>query len=242
MTAQKTKYMKFLLFFLLITALSLQGAETSAERAQRLEKELEKRQQEIDRLTALLTSRENELRQLRVWMSTLTADGKEIPVSQREQRLLSGLKTLSAASGDLVLKILEMTDTLRPKLNLLPLSSAERVRLTMTLEDLEKQAARVNALSDTVNTKEDRLLQEVRVIRLKYELNLAVISAGSLQGVFPGMTFVSADGKVHLRVLETRPMLSGAMPVKGSLNQLVPGAAVRLQIRQIPVERKEFLK
>ena len=85
--------MKFLLFFLLITALSLQGAETSAERAQRLEKELEKRQQEIDRLTALLTSRENELRQLRVWMSTLTADGKEIPVSQREQRLLSGLKT-----------------------------------------------------------------------------------------------------------------------------------------------------
>ena len=60
--------------------------------------------------------------------------------------------------------------------------------------------------------------------------------------VFPGLTFVSADGKVHLRVLETRPMLSGAMPVKGSLNQLVPGAAVRLQIRQIPVERKEFLK
>ena len=77
---------------------------------------------------------------------------------------------------------------------------------------------------------------------LKYELDMAVISAGALQGVFPGMTFVSADGKVHLRVLETRAMISGAVPVKGSLNELVPGSAVHLQIRQAPVEKKEFLK
>ena len=234
--------MKILFFFLCFTALILQGAETPAERAQRLERELEKRQQEIERLTALLTSRENELRQLRVWITALNADGREIPVSQKEQRLLSGLKTLSDVSGNLVLKVLEMTDTLRPKLNQLPLSSAERVRLTMALEDLERQAARVNAVSDTVNTKEDRLLRDVRIMSLKYGLDMAVISAGSLQGVFPGMTFVSADGKVHLRVLETRAMISGAVPVKGSLNELVPGSAVHLQIRQAPVEKKEFLK
>ena len=234
--------MKILFFFLCFTALILQGAETPAERAQRLERELENRQQEIERLTALLTSRENELRQLRVWITALNADGREIPVSQKEQRLLSGLKTLSDVSGNLVLKVLEMTDTLRPKLNLLPLSSAERVRLTMALEDLERQAARVNAVSDTVNTKEDRLLRDVRIMSLKYGLDMAVISAGSLQGVFPGMTFVSADGKVHLRVLETRAMISGAVPVKGSLNELVPGSAVHLQIRQAPVEKKEFLK
>ena len=234
--------MKILFFFLLITALTLQGAETPAERAQRLERELENRQQEIERLTALLTARENELRKLRVWITSLNADGREIPVSQKEQRLLSGLKTLSDVSGNLVLKVLEMTDTLRPKLDQLPLSSAERVRLTMALEDLERQAARVNAVSDTVNTKEDRLLRDVRIMSLKYGLNMAVISAGSLQGVFPGMTFVSADGKVHLRVLETRAMISGAVPVKGSLNELVPGSAVHLQIRQVPVEKKEFLK
>lgn len=234
--------MKFLFLFLLITALSLQGAETPAERAQRLERELENRQQEIERLTALLTARENELRKLRVWITTLNTDGREIPVSQKEQRLLSGLKSLSDVSGNLVLKVLEMAETLRPKLNQLPLSSAERVRLTMALEDLERQAARVNAVSDTVNTKEDRLLRDVRIMNLKYELNMAVISAGSLQGVFPGMTFVSADGKVHLRVLETRAMISGAVPVKGSLNELVPGSAVHLQIRQAPVEKKEFLK
>jgi hypothetical protein len=234
--------MKFLFLFLLITALSLQGAETPAERAQRLERELEKRQQEIERLTALLTARENELRKLRVWITTLNTDGREIPVSQKEQRLLSGLKSLSDVSGNLVLKVLEMAETLRPKLNQLPLSSAERVRLTMALEDLERQAARVNAVSDTVNTNEDRLLRDVRIMSLKYELDMAVISAGALQGVFPGMTFVSADGKVHLRVLETRAMISGAVPVKGSLNELVPGSAVHLQIRQAPVEKKEFLK
>ena len=226
----------------MITALSIQGAETPAERAQRLERELEKRQQEIERLTALLTARENELRKLRVWITTLNTYGREIPVSKKEQRLLSGLKSLSDVSGNLVLKVLEMAETLRPKLNQLPLSSAERVRLTMALEDLERQAARMNAVSDTVNTNEDRLLRDVRIMSLKYELDMAVISAGALQGVFPGMTFVSADGKVHLRVLETRAMISGAVPVKGSLNELVPGSAVHLQIRQAPVEKKEFLK
>ena len=148
------------------------------------------------------------------------------------------MKILSESSGNMVLKTMELVEQLRPKLNLLPLSSAERVRLTMALEELERSAAKVNSITDTVNTKEDLLLKNVRVMAIKYELGMAVLSAGTLHGVFPGMVFVSSNGKVVLRVLDTRSMISGALPVSGSLNDLVPGSSVRLQLTKVPPERK----
>ena len=116
----------------------------------------------------------------------------------------------------------------------LPVASAERVRLVMALEDLERSAARVNSIGDTAVAKEGTLLENVRVSAVKYELNMAVISAGALQGVFPGMTFVTSDGKVRLRVLEARAMISGAVPVSGDLSALTPGTVVKLEIRREP--------
>ena len=203
-----------------------------------LQKEIAGKQQEIERLTALLTARENELRKLRVWMSNISADGKMLSVSDREQRLMTGMKILAEASGNMVLKTMELAEQLRPKLNLLPLSSAERVRLTMALEELERNAAKVNSITDTVNADEARLLGNVRIMAVKYELGMAVLSAGALHGVFPGMTFVSANGKVTLRVVDTRSMISGALPISGSLNDLVPGSSVTLQMTKVPAERK----
>lgn len=232
--------MKILSLIIFSALFVLGGAEISAEQLSRLQKELVQKRQEIDRLTALLTARENELRKLRIWMSNLSADGKMLQVSDREQRLLTGLKVLSDTSGAMVLKTMELAEQLRPKLNQLPLSSADRVRLVMALEDLERSAAKVNSITDTINTKEDLLLKNVRVIAIKYELGMVIISAGALHGVFPGMNFVSANGKVVLRVLDTRAMISGALPVSGSLNDLVPGSKVSLQITRIPPERKEY--
>ena len=230
--------MKAVLFLGVFLSFALWGAEGNADQVKLLQNEIIRQQRELDRLTALLTAREHELRKLRVWMSNISADGKMISVSDREQRLMSGMKILSESSGNMVLKTMELVEQLRPKLNLLPLSSAERVRLTMALEELERSAAKVNSITDTVNTKEDLLLKNVRVMAIKYELGMAVLSAGTLHGVFPGMVFVSSNGKVVLRVLDTRSMISGALPVSGSLNDLVPGSSVRLQLTKVPPERK----
>lgn len=230
--------MRILLCLCFISSLMLRGAEKAADQAERLQKEVLRQRQEIDRLTALLTARENELRKLRIWMSTLSADGRMLSVSDREQRLMSGMKILSDASGGMVLKIMEFAEQLRPKINQLPLSSAERVRLIMALEELERSAAKVNSITDTVNTREDQLLRNVRVMAIRYELGMVVLSVGALHGVFPGMTFVSANKKVVLRILDTRSMISGAIPVSGSLNDLVPGTTVRLQLTRIPPEKE----
>ena len=224
---------------LILGAFSL-SAETPAEENVRLRGELLKQQQEADRLSAALAARENELRQIRIWLAYAQADGKISDVSKREQRLLSSLKVLSDCAGELVLKSMDFSELLKPKLNSLPLGSAERIRLVMALESLERSAARVNAVSGMVPGKGNDELRQVRVMAVRSDLNMAVISAGALHGVFPGMTFVTSDGKVRLRVAEARPFVSGVIPVAGSLSTLVPGSPVKLQITRTPAPKPVF--
>lgn len=216
------------------------AAETPAEENVRLRRELLKQQQETDRLSAALAARENELRQIRIWLAYAQADGRISDVSKREQRLLSSLKVLSDCAGELVLKSMDFSELLKPKLNSLPLGSAERIRLVMALESLERSAARVNAVSGMAPGKENEELRQVRVMAVRSDLNMAVISAGALHGVFPGMTFVTPDGKVRLRVAEARPFVSGVIPVAGSLSALVPGSPVKLLITRTPAQKPAF--
>lgn len=223
----------FLCLLLLLSLAGLRGEESSSE-LRMVKKELLLKQQELERLTGLLAQKESELRKIRIWMSNLSADSRQTTVSEREERLLHGLKILSDASNSMVLKTMELADLLRPRLNALPLASADRVRLVMALEDLERSAARVNAIADGAVAKEDKLLENVRISAVNSQLNMAVLSAGSLQGIFPGMTFVTSDGKVWLRILETRAAISGAVPVAGSLDQLTPGMSVKLEIIKKP--------
>ena len=217
------------------------GGETLAEENLRLREELLKQQRETERLSAALAARENELRKLRIWLALVQADGKTTAVSEREERLLGNLKVLADSAGELALKSMDFGELLRPKLNALPLSSAERVRLVMALEALERSAARVSAVAGTAPRESDEMLRQVRVVAVRPDLNMAVIAAGALHGVFPGMTFVTPDGKIKLRVAETRPFVSGVVPVAGALNTLVPGSRVMLQITRAPAEKKRLV-
>lgn len=230
--------MKFFLCFFILFSLAVYAKDDPQTEIFRLKQELLLKQKELDRMSRLLTQKENELRRLKIWMGTLSADGRMTTVSQREQRLLHGLKILSDASGNMVLKSLELGELLRPRLNALPIASADRVRLVMALEELERSAARVNAIAETATAKEDKFLENVRITAIRKELNMVILSAGSLQGIFPGMTFVSADGKVSLRILEARPMISGAIPVSGDIDHLTPGSTVKLEIIKKPANSK----
>ena len=222
--------MRFLCCFILLFVSVHLAGEAPRDEVNRLKRQLEQQQRELERLTGLLAEKEGQLRKLRVWMSNISADGRLVSVSEREQRLLHGLKILSEASGNMVLQTISLAEQLRPRLNALPIASADRVRLVMALEDLERTAARVNAIADAASAKEDALLKDVRVTAVKYGLNMAVLSAGALQGIFPGMIFVTSDGRNRLRVVETRALISGAVPVTGELRNLMPGTRVRLEI------------
>ena len=222
--------MNFFFCFFLLFGLTVLPGTLSGSELRHLQRKTELQQKEIDRLTALLAEKDRELQKLRIWMSNISADSRMTTVSDREQRLLHALKILADASGNMAVKTMELGELLRPRLNTLPLASSDRVRLVMSLEELERSAARVSSIADSAAVPEDPLLKNVRVASVRSELNMAVLSAGAIHGVFPGMTFVTADGRIRLRVLESRAMISGAVPVTGDINALTPGASVKLEI------------
>ena len=226
---------KTIVFIMCIISFVLCGGGKN-EDIVRLQDELQNKQREIERLSAALTARENDLRKLRIWLAGTVSDGKILSVSDREQRLLTGLKTLADVSEDMVLESLNFSELLRPKLNALPLSSADRVRLIMALEELERSAARVSSVAGTGRNNSTDMLQQVRVVAVRPELDMAVISAGALHGIFPGMIFATADGKIKLRVTETRPQVAGVTVIQGKLNSLAPGSRVKLQMSMVKSE------
>lgn len=214
----------------------LYGGKNSGE-TKHLIGEIQRLRLENQRLSATLTARENELRKLRVWLANTGAEGRETAVSEREQRLLAGLKTLAGAAEDMVMKSLNFSEQLKPKLDALPLSSADRVRLVMGLEELERSAAAVNSAAG-ISRESGKNFRSARVVAVRPELGMAVISLGSLHGIFPGMIFGTSDGKIKLRVAETRPQVSGVTAVQGTLDLLVPGSRVQLQMSKVSTEDK----
>lgn len=209
------------------------------EEISRLREELQSKQREIERLSGALTDRENELKKLRIWLANIVADGRITTVSEREQRLMTGVKTLADASEAMVIKSMNFSELLRPKLNALPLSSADRVRLVMALEELERSAARVNSVAGIGRNRLD-FMQQIRVVAVRPELGMAVISAGGIHGIFPGMIFNTLDGRIKLRVAEIRPQVSGVTAIRGDLRNLVPGSMVRLQVNRVQSEDPLF--
>lgn len=231
---------KAIILFSIGVSLLLSGAEPS-EKISRLREELNNKQREIERLSAALSERENELKKLRIWLANILVDGRVTNVSEREQRLMTGLKTLADVSEAMVMKSMNFSELLRPKLNALPLSSADRVRLIMALEELERSAAKVNSIAG-IGRRDSDILRQVRVVAVRPELGMAVISAGGIHGVFPGMIFSTLDGAIKLRVAEIRPQVAGVTTVSGDLRTLSPGRLVKLQVNRVQADDLLFRK
>ena len=66
-----------------------------------------------------------------------------------------------------------------------------------------------------------------RVLAVDQTLNTVILDIGHLDGVKLGMVLVDNENELRLKVIETRPLVSAAVPVKGHLNKLVPGTALK---------------
>lgn len=203
--------MKKILTFTAMTAALLIGAAEPENAVLR---------RRIDELSGKLAQKENELRRLRLWLAQITASGKIESATEREQQLFNALQELSRTASELAVAGNAFCDEMRPQLAQLDLASAQRVKLTFALENLERIALRVNAAADLALQKPETALKNCRVIALRNDLDFAVLSIGSLHGIFPGMNFETPDHRIMVRIAETRPFVSGAIAVKGNLREL----------------------
>ena len=158
-------------------------------------------QQENQQLRSRIIALESELAAIRQWLGGMTVDPLDISAGAREKRALLALKEFSRRGNALVLESAAVADEFRQVIAALPAGPARKAQLQLQIDALENAARKFSALSIPGNDT----IRSCRVLAVNRELRVAVISAGSSEGVVPGMVFhPSGRENIRLRVISVR--------------------------------------
>ena len=206
----------------------------AAETVRRLELENESlRESRADLRAELIEikekfNRQNEsLRQLRLWLAGVPAEGTVRKTGRREEQLVGVLAELSKSGGELALDAVTFCDLVRALLREVPIGKVRQgAEIRLKLDSLARSARRFIALTGPETAAENGAdpLRTCRILAVDSELSIVVLSVGSAKGVFTGMIYrVGKDRPVQLRVVAVRPYVAAAEVVKGSIGDLAPG-------------------
>jgi hypothetical protein len=192
------------------------------------EEEYRRLQLENRELRDKLVKLENELADYRLWLGKMTVDHRS-SAGADDKRLLLVMKELSKRGNNLSLAALMIGDECKKLLQELPVGPARKAQVELRLDELDKAAGAFAGLT----VPSDASVSNCRVLAVNHELKVAVISAGGLSGVFPGMVF-RAKNNPSLRVMVIGVRLEGAVvePVSGDWRELVPGTELSALYRQ----------
>ncbi len=179
--------------------------------------------QENQQLRSRIIALESELAAIRQWLGGMAVDPLDVSAGAREKRALLALKEFSRRGNALVLESAAVADEFRRVIAALPAGPARKAQLQLQIDALENAARKFSALSIPGNDT----IQSCRVLAVNRELRVAVISAGSNEGVVPGMVFHPAGSKsIRLRVTAVRYEGALAEIISGDLSGIVPGMSV----------------
>ncbi|MBO5668614.1 MAG: hypothetical protein J6S43_05765 [Lentisphaeria bacterium] len=186
----------------------------------RAEDELSRLRKDNRELRDKLIQAERELTNYRLWLANAAFDHTRMQVSEREQRQLLLLEELSRRSNALSMTALAIGDECRRLLTELPLGPVRKAQVELRLEELEKCAGHLAGLTIPGNSE----IGSCRILAVDHQLKVAVISAGSSDGVFPGMVFhVKAKPQLKLRVIGTHTEGAVAEAIAGEIKDFAPG-------------------
>ena len=221
-------------FFALLMILISGGAicvsaspESNEDRLIRENRELRKKLLEKDR----------ELADYRIWIASLGIDFRKNSVSDREKRAAYILDELAKRGNVLSMAALTVSDECRRLLRELPLGPARKAQVELRLDELERAAGSFAGLTIPGNDN----AASCRVLAINSELQVAVLSAGTGAGVFPGMIFHAKNKPaLQLRVIGTRFEGSVAELSSGSWADLVPGMEMSA-LKQVKEQKKSII-
>ena len=203
-----------------------------------LQAENQRLRQEVDRLHKELAERDQDVLKFRLWLASAMDSGKMLSVSERELQLTEILKEFVSRSNRLLGHISGVDKKIRELLKELPISPARQARMLLQLEQMERFALNLSAIAGASEEAEDKTaLENIRVVAVDRKLETAVLSVGSVHGVFPGLLCQAKQKKdVILRVISIRPWVCAAVPVRGGISQVVPGMELTFSHRALPGE------
>ncbi|MBQ7207481.1 MAG: hypothetical protein IJS01_06740 [Lentisphaeria bacterium] len=194
---------------------------------------------ELDRLRAARSQQDRDLLRFRAWLAAAADSGKLQTASDREIRLLAILSEMVRRGSRLAVQVSSVERAFRDLLGEFPIGPARQARLLLQLEQLERCAMQVSSIASVAESEEDpAAFREATVLAVNRELETAVLSVGTVHGVFPGLIYRDRDGSGQsLRIVSVRPWVSAAVPVQGDAGRIAPGMRFTVEHRARSDER-----
>ncbi|MBE6357641.1 MAG: hypothetical protein E7057_00150 [Lentisphaerae bacterium] len=220
-------------FFLALMIFLLTGERLPAVSP---DSEIIRLERENRELKEKLLRTERELDGFRMWLGNIAFDHTRMIVSDRERQVLLVMEELARRGNGLSMAALAVSDECRKLLSELPLGPARKAQVELRLGELEKAAMNFAGLTIPDNSDAG----SCRVLAVNRDLKVAVISAGSNRGVFPGMIFSSKQNpSLKLRVIGTRLEGSVAEIISGEPHAFSAGMEMSA-LQQRPVRRERI--
>ena len=167
--------------------------------------------------------RQKALLRIQCSVAASLANGKKRAMSEESMKLLDSLSKLQRSGNDLVSMATEFCDLVDAALSRKSLTDLDKAKLRFSLEKLKTTAGLFHSL--VASPRESGEGGSCRVLSLNDKLQLVVLNAGTVNGIRNGLNLRSSTSKqkVLLRVVDSRPYISGAIVVEGDIGALAPG-------------------
>jgi hypothetical protein len=146
-------------------------------------------------------------------------------VNDKQMELLKILNRLVKSGNALAVNNIEFTYYVKKLMQTSSLSSLEKARLNLKIEQLKTASIDFSRLTDVDNAQ--NVPRECQIYNVNDDLQIIVLSAGYVQGIRAGLIVYAGDkGQTKLEVVAVRPYVSAAIVISGSLSNLAPGVKV----------------
>lgn len=165
-------------------------------------------------------------RALRLWLAAVPSEGIVRKSGEREEQLLNALGQVFQSGNELALKTTEFCDEVRSLMRELPIGKVRQAEIRLRLDAAASAARRMIGLTEYElgGAENSGTLRSCRILAVDRTLSVVILSVGSANGAFPGLTYrAGKNGTTWLRVVCVRPFVAAAVVLSGSIDDLAPG-------------------
>jgi hypothetical protein len=187
---------------------------------EQLKAKIAEQQKELLLLRTQKEKAAQELRNIKLFMGNVVESGSFKDAKTKEEQLLRLILEMSTRGNKLALLSEEFTSNIKNLLPTLPLGQAQVARLLLKIDELNYAARNFAGMGSAAKDK------DFRILAINNNLDIVVISAGSINGFAPGMNLMVKNYDIQLKLIAVRPQISAAIVAKGNIKNLTPGMRV----------------
>lgn len=206
------------------------GGSASTEEPAATGKELEALRKEMSEVLLKAEEQNKELLRLQLGLCSAAESPGSEPVREKDLQVYEALLKVRNVSKEVVSGIFDFCVFAEKMPGMEQIPETERIKFKYKLENLKATAEKLNILVNSPSSGGSVPL-EYRILSVNDSLQIAVINAGTVYGVCPGMILRMADGNnmAVLKVAVSRPFISAAIATEGDLKDLAPGMRLKIE-------------